>query len=99
MEKWQSNKSLSNDWVKFTTPSHSKPGKMYGNTKTHKINNPVRVITSGYNTAVESLSTLVAKELYKLAENLPPRIKDINDMLNITNNLNNSCIPENSFFD
>ena len=70
---------------------------MYGNTKSHKINNTVRVITSGYNTAVESLSILVAKELYKLAENLPPRIKDINDMLNIANNLNNSCIPENSF--
>ena len=70
---------------------------MYGNTKTHKINNPVRVITSGCNTAVESLSIFVAKELYELAENLPPRIKDINDMLNIIDNLNNSCIPENSF--
>ena len=71
--------------------------KMYGNVKTHKINNPVRVITSGCSTAVESLSIFVEKELYKLAENLPSRIKDTNDMLNIIDNLNNNCIPENAF--
>ena len=41
----QSNKTLSNDWVKYITPEHSKPGKMYANIKTHKIHNPARVIT------------------------------------------------------
>ena len=46
---------MSKDWVKFVTPEHSKPGEMYGNIKTHKINNPTRVITSGCSTAVESL--------------------------------------------
>ena len=98
IDKWQSNKALSNDWVKFITPEHSKTGKMYGNVKTHKINNPVRVITSGCSTAVESLSIFVEKELYKLAENLPSRIKDTNDMLNIIDNSNNNCILENAFF-
>ena len=88
---------MSIDWVKFITPEHSKPGKMYGNIKTHKMNNRVRVITSGCNTAVESLSIFVEKELYKLAENLPSRIKDTNDMLNIIDNLNNNCILENTF--
>ena len=73
---------MSNDWVKFITPGHSKPGKVYGNVKTHKINNSVRVITSSCSAAVESLSILVEKELYKLAENLPPWINDTNDMLN-----------------
>ena len=53
--------------------------------------------TSGCSTAVESLSIFVEKELYKLAENLPSRIKDTNDMLNIIDNLNNNCIPENAF--
>ena len=70
---------------------------MYGNVKTHKINNPKRVITSGCSTVVESLSVFVQKELYKLAENLPSQIKDTNDMLNIIDNLNNNCIPENAF--
>ena len=39
IHKWHSNKTLSNDWVKFITPEHSKPGKMYDNVKTHKKNN------------------------------------------------------------
>ena len=39
IDKWHSNKTLSNDWVKFITPEHSKPGKMYDNVKTHKKNN------------------------------------------------------------
>ena len=70
---------------------------MYGNVKTHKINNAVRVIISGCGTAVESLSIFVEKELHKLAENLPSRIKDTINMLNIIDNLNNNCIPENAF--
>ena len=39
--------------------------------KTHKMNNPARVITSDCSTAVESLSIFVERELYKLGENLP----------------------------
>ena len=31
IDKWQSNKTLSNDWVGCITPEHSKPGKMYVN--------------------------------------------------------------------
>ena len=88
---------MSNDWVKFITPEYSKPGKMYVNIKTHKIYNPVRVVTSGCSTAVESLLIFAEKELYKLAGNLPSQIKDTNDMLNIIDNLNNNCIPEDAF--
>ena len=38
---------------------------MYWFIKTHKENNPVRVITSGCGTAIEHLSVLVEKYLYK----------------------------------
>ena len=96
IDKWQSNKTLSNDGVKFITLEHSKPGKVYGIIKTHKTNNPTRVITSGCSNAVESLSIFAEKELYNLAENLPSRIKD-NDMLSIIDNLNLNWIPENAF--
>ena len=88
---------MSNDSVKFITPEHSKPGKIHSNIKTHKINNPERVIPSGCSTAVESLSIFLEKELYQVAENLPSRIKDTNAMLNKIDNLNNYCIPENAF--
>ena len=70
---------------------------MYGNIKTHKKNNPERVITSGCSTAVGSLSIFVEKELYKLEEKLSSQIKDANGNLNIINNLNNNRIPENTF--
>ena len=56
---------------------------MYGLIKTHKADNPVRIITSGCNTAVENLSIFVEKVLYSEVEKIPSRIKDTNHMLDI----------------
>ena len=50
--------------------------------KTHKNDNPVRVITRGCNTAIEKLSILVEKTLYPIADNLPSKLKDINNIRN-----------------
>ena len=71
---------------------------MYGLVKTHKANNPVRIITSGCSTAVENLSIFVEKVLYKEVEIIPSRIKDTSHMLDIIDNLNDSNFPENSIF-
>ena len=54
IEEWHSKNILDNKWKSFITSFSSTAGKMYGNVKTHKENNPVRVITSGCNTAVEN---------------------------------------------
>ena len=54
------------------------------------------MITTCCDTAVESLSIFVEKELYELAENLPLGIKDTNDVLNIINILSNNGISENA---
>ena len=70
-------------------------GKMYGMMKTHKIDNPVRVITSGCNTAVENLSILVEKILYPKADKLQSKIKDSNDMLDIINSINEFILAHN----
>ena len=68
---------------------------MYGNIKTHKADNPARVITSGCNTAVEHLSIFVEKVLYGIASELPSRIKETNHMLDIIDDLNNlNLYPE-----
>ena len=72
------------------------PGKMYGNVKTHKVDTPTRVITSGYNTAIENLSIFVGNVLYDIASELPSRIKDTNHMLDIIDNLNFLDLPLNS---
>ena len=54
-----------NDYEQQIQASHnSRPGKMYGKIKTHKTDNPIRVITSGCNTSVEHLSIFVEKVLY-----------------------------------
>ena len=59
ISKWTSKGVIDNNWKRFITPTNSTPGKMYGLVKTHKVNNPVRVITSGCNTAIESLSIYI----------------------------------------
>ena len=62
----------------------------------HKVNNPVRTITSACNTVVEILSMFVKQVLYKKAERIPSRIKDTRHMLDIIDNLNDCNLPENS---
>ena len=69
---------------------------MYGNVKTHKENNPVRVITSGCNTAVENLSIFVENVLFELASKLPSRIKDNCHMLEIIDDMNNSNLSSSA---
>ena len=63
--------------------------------KTHKNDNPVRVITSGCNTAIEKLSILNEKTLYPIADNLPSKFKDINNILEIIDQLNEFVLTDN----
>ena len=55
---------------------------MYGLVKTHKVNNPVRVITTGCGTAVENLSIFVERYLYAEVLKIESRIQDTSEMLN-----------------
>ena len=59
---------IDSNWKRFITPTNSTPGKMYGLVKSHKVNNPVRVITSGCNTATESLSIYIEHVLFELSK-------------------------------
>ena len=63
---------------------------MYGLTKTHKVGNPVRVITSGCGTAIENLSFSVEKCLHSKFLKIENRVKDISEMLAIIDNSNKS---------
>ena len=70
---------------------------MYGLVKTHKVNNPVRVITSHCNTAIESLSICIehvsVSESFKLSGSISFRIKDSNHLLDIIDNTNSKFSP------
>ena len=65
---------------------------MYGLTKTHKADNPVRVITSGCGTAVESLSIFVEKCLFPEVLKIGSRVQDTSQILNFIGFLNDSNI-------
>ena len=96
IEKWSQKNILDQKWKSYIQTECSTSGKMYGLIKTHKNNNPARIITSGCNTAIESLSIFVEKILYDIASNLPSRIKDTGQILDIIDEINNSNLPTNS---
>ena len=65
---------------------------MYGLVKTHKGNNPVRVITSSCGMAVEDLSIFVERCLYPEVLKYESRIQDTSEMLNFIDYLNKNNI-------
>ena len=64
LEKWHANKVIDNSWKSLISCDSTSVDKIYGLIKTHKVDNPVRIITSGCNTAVENLSIFVEKVLF-----------------------------------
>ena len=90
VKKWKQNNVLDNSWCRFIETSHANPGKMYGLVKTHKVGNPVRVITSGCGTAIENFSIFVEKCLYSEVLKIESRVKDTSEMLTMIDNLNKS---------
>ena len=93
LEKWLDN--ITHEWKKFIRPDNYNADKMYGLVKTHKADNPVRIITSVCNTVIEKLSILVEKTLYPLADRLNSKIKDTNTMPVIIDDINKSVLSEN----
>ena len=77
ISKWTSKGVINNNWKMFITPTNSTPGEMYGLVKTLKVNNPVRVITSRCNTAIESSSIYIEHFIFELSEDMPSRIKTV----------------------
>ena len=92
IQKWTENKVLDKSWSKFIEPSVVAPGKMYGLIKTHKVDNPVRVITSGCGTAVENLLIFVEKCLFPEVLKIETRVQNTSETLNFIDFLNDSNI-------
>ena len=74
------------DWV---NNKKAKPGVAFGNVKTHKEGNPLRLITSCCGTQIENLSAFTEFYLQPLACKLPSFIKDTTDLLNRIEQINN----------
>ena len=65
----------------------------FGNVKTHKEGNPLRLITSCCGTAIERLSAFTEFYLTPLAQKLPSFVKDTTDLINKIQNLNREKGP------
>ena len=55
-EKWFRKKEISKEWKEYIVKYDAQPGKNSTLCKTHKPDIPVRLLTLGYNTAIENLS-------------------------------------------
>ena len=95
-EKWHQLGEISKDWKNYVINTDAKPGKNSTLYKTHKPGNPVRLLTSGCNTAIENLARFVEVICAPLAENLPSRIKNTSHLLDIIDHINGNGISNNT---
>ena len=93
ISKWTSKGVIDNNWKRFITPANSTSGKMYGLVNTHKVNNPVRVITRDCNTDIENLPIYIEHVLFELSESMSSRINGSNHLLDIIDNINSIFYP------
>ncbi|XP_045178135.2 uncharacterized protein LOC123538232 [Mercenaria mercenaria] len=66
----------------YLIQKHPVTGKLKGNPKIHKRENPYRTIVSGIGTATERMAEVAEKELNEYVENSPSYLKDTTDFLN-----------------
>ena len=86
--KWLSERQITQEIATWITNLEPKPGVAFGNFKTHKRDNPLRLITSCCGTAIERLSGFTEFYLKPLSQNLPSFIKDSTDLINKIQALN-----------
>ena len=80
--KWFSEGQISQDIATWVVDLEPKPGVAFGNVKTHKTDNPLRLITSCCGTAIERISAFTEFYLKPLSQNLPSFVKDSTDFIN-----------------
>ena len=95
--KWFSEGQISQEIATWVVNLEPKPGVAFGNVKTHKRDNPLRLITSCCGTAIERLSAFTEFYLKPLSQSLPSFVKDSTDFINKLEDLNaKGPFPEES---
>ena len=92
-QKWFSQGQISQEIANWVANLEPKPGVPFGNVKTHKEGNPLRLITSCCGTAIERLSAFSEFYLKPLTQNLPSFVKDTTDLINKIQTLNSEKGP------
>ena len=94
--KWISRNEISKEWAKYIVNEDTVTGKNSALYKTHKPNNPVRLSTTGCNTAIENLSRFIEGVCAPLTNNIETRIRDTSHLLDIIDELNSERILLNT---
>ena len=93
-EKWVGRKEIDKNWKEFIINEEAQPGKNTPLYKTHKNNTPVRLLTTGCNTAIENLSRFLEIHSAPLTTHLPSRIKDTGHLLELIDDINTKGLPQ-----
>ena len=93
-EKWLEKNEIDKNWKDFILNEEAQPGKNSPLYKTHKDNTPVRLLTTGCNTAIENLSRFLEVHSAPLTTQLPSRIKDTGHLLELIDVINLKGLPE-----
>ena len=92
-DKWVEKGEITQPLVDCILNVNARPGKNYGLIKTHKPNNPIRLITSGNGTAVENLSLFTEYFLHPCVKKEPQILIDRTALLNKIADINNKFSP------
>ena len=95
-QKWVKKKEISEKWGEYVINTDAIPGKNATLYKTHKQGNPVRLLTTGCNSAIENLSRFVERVCAPLSDHIPSRIKDSAHLLQTIDSLNEIGFPANT---
>ena len=86
-DKWLAEGQFSREIADWVTERQPKLGVAFGNIKTYKANNPLRLITFCCGTAIEKLLPFTEFYLKALAQNLLSFLKDTTELINKINDL------------
>ena len=92
--KWFRKGEISKDWRNYIINEDAQPGKNSTLYKTHKQGNPVQLLTTGCNTAIENLSRFIENVCAPLTENMRYKIRDTSHLLDIIDTINEKGIPD-----
>ena len=95
-EKWRNAGHLSAEWENYIVNPDATAARNNPLCKIHKPGTPVRLLTSGCNSATEGISEYVEKKCAPLALNMRSRIRDTSHLLEIVDELNENGIPDNA---
>ena len=92
-DKWVEKGEITQPLVDCILNVNARPGKNHGLIKTHKPNNPIRLITSRNGTAVENLSLSTEYFLHPCVKKEPQILIDMTALLNKVTEINNKFSP------